>query len=142
MTDPHVQEPGHAHAQGQVRQEEDRVHTPAIVAVGVGSLLVFLLAGAATVGYLRMRQAQHPPILFPPEVGQSKIGMVEQDLFDVAVRGQRDLALKRAQLGSYGWVDREKGIVHLPIERAMELVAQGVRPSTAPAKAAPPGAQP
>lgn len=29
-----------------------------------------------------------------------------------------------ARLESYGWVDRERGIVHIPIERAMELAAR------------------
>ena len=29
------------------------------------------------------------------------------------------------QLGSYGWVDRKAGVIRVPIERAMELVAQG-----------------
>jgi hypothetical protein len=33
-------------------------------------------------------------------------------------------ATQEAQLNSYGWVDRENGIVHIPIERAMELLAQ------------------
>lgn len=132
-------QPGHGH--GRVRSEEDRVHTPMIIGVGVGSLLVFLLASAATVAYLGMRQGQHPPILIPPEAGQSKIGMVEQDLFDVAVRGARDVAQRRATLDSYGWVDREKGIVRIPIGRAMELAAQGVRP-TSGGEPAPPGAQP
>ena len=69
--------------------------------------------------------------------------MVEQDLFSVAVRGQEDTVRRREKLGRYGWVDRDKGIVHLPIDRAMELVVQGVR--AAPAAGAPPvtpGAQP
>jgi hypothetical protein len=37
-------------------------------------------------------------------------------------------------LYSYGWVDEKTGIVHVPIERAMELIAQRglpVRPQTA-----------
>jgi hypothetical protein len=41
---------------------------------------------------------------------------------------QDDLARFRAaeetQLETYGWVDREKGIVHIPIEQAMRSVAQ------------------
>jgi hypothetical protein len=41
---------------------------------------------------------------------------------------QQDLKQMRAEedqiLSSYGWVDREKGIVRLPIGRAMELLAQ------------------
>ena len=28
------------------------------------------------------------------------------------------------RLSTYGWVDRQAGVVHLPIERAMELVAK------------------
>jgi len=28
------------------------------------------------------------------------------------------------RLGSYGWIDREKGIVHLPIQRAAQLWIQ------------------
>jgi hypothetical protein len=33
-------------------------------------------------------------------------------------------AEENVTLESYGWVDRSKGIVRIPIERAMELVAQ------------------
>ena len=28
------------------------------------------------------------------------------------------------QLNSYGWVDEKAGVAHIPIERAMELIAQ------------------
>jgi hypothetical protein len=30
-------------------------------------------------------------------------------------------------LGGYGWVDREKGIVHIPVERAMDLLVEEAR---------------
>lgn len=43
---------------------------------------------------------------------------------------------EEARLKSYGWIDQEKGIVHIPIERAMEiLVKKGLpaRQSKAPA---------
>jgi len=33
-------------------------------------------------------------------------------------------ATQEAELNSYGWVDQSKGIVHIPIDRAMELLAQ------------------
>ena len=37
-------------------------------------------------------------------------------------------AREAAALESYGWVDRQKGIVHIPVERAMELlVERGLR---------------
>jgi hypothetical protein len=41
---------------------------------------------------------------------------------------ERDLTTLRqredAQLHSYGWVDRSAGTVHIPIERAMDLLAE------------------
>ena len=30
---------------------------------------------------------------------------------------------KRARLNSYGWVDREQGVAHVPIERAMQMLS-------------------
>jgi hypothetical protein len=33
-------------------------------------------------------------------------------------------AREHERLSTYGWVDRQAGVVHLPIERAMELVAE------------------
>lgn len=43
---------------------------------------------------------------------------------DPAGELQRREALARRRLESYGWVDRERGIIHIPIERAMELYTQ------------------
>ncbi len=44
------------------------------------------------------------------------------------VHGPEDLRDLRARedaiLHDYGWIDREKGIVRIPIERAMELLVQ------------------
>jgi len=121
-----------------VRSEEDHISTGTILLVGVGSLLVFLVAGWSAVAYLHARQAEHGPLAVATEAGKSKIGMVEQDFFDLAVRGTRQKAQKSQRLGSWGWVDRDAGVVHMPIDRAMELVAQGVRAGAATA----PGAQP
>ena len=38
----------------------------------------------------------------------------------------------RARLTSYGWVDRDAGLVHMPIDEAMRLVAQRGLPVRAP----------
>ena len=37
-------------------------------------------------------------------------------------------------LNSYGWVDRQAGIVRIPIERAMQLLVEGGNPTPEPAK--------
>jgi hypothetical protein len=128
---------------GQVRSEEDRISTGKILVVGIGSLLLFFFAAVVTSSYLRMRQGERPAVPIPAEIGRSKIGLVEQQLFDQAVRGERDRAVREERLRSYGWVDRRQGIVHIPIERAMELVAGGARPAPGGApEATPPGGQP
>ena len=62
------------------------------------------------------------------------------------IHGTRDWQEFRSseekQLTTYGWMDRATGVVHIPIEAAMELVAQrGVGPlSSLPATASPPAA--
>ncbi|MGA2357187.1 MAG: hypothetical protein ABSG02_22050 [Terriglobales bacterium] len=37
---------------------------------------------------------------------------------------RKDLVKQEEQLNSYGWVDQKAGVAHIPIERAMELIAQ------------------
>jgi hypothetical protein len=37
-----------------------------------------------------------------------------------------------ARLRSYGWIDRQRGIIHIPIERAMDLIAQRGLPTRGP----------
>jgi hypothetical protein len=127
MTAPH-EEIRHGH--GEVRSEEDRIASGAIIGVGVASLVVFLLAGWAASAYFWARFTDHPQPPPPSEVGRSKIGMVEQQLFERARRGERDRAARLERLRSFGWVDREAGIAHIPIDRAMDLVSKGVRPAT------------
>jgi len=56
-------------------------------------------------------EARHPPP--EPRLQVSP----KQDL-------QAWLAAEMARLHSYGWVDREAGIVRIPIERAMEILVE------------------
>ncbi len=125
----------HAHADHGARSEPDVVPSGSIVAVGVGALVIFLLASLAATTYLRGQERQHPLPPAPPELGRSKIGMVEQQLFELADRGARDHARRVQRLQSYGWVDRSQGIAHIPIGEAMDLVLHGVRPSGPPSAA-------
>jgi hypothetical protein len=46
-------------------------------------------------------------------------------------------ATENAALTTYGWVDRENGIVHIPIDRAMDLILQRglpTRPQSQPSE--------
>ncbi|HSN90585.1 MAG TPA: hypothetical protein VLS93_05115 [Anaeromyxobacteraceae bacterium] len=132
MTEAHGNQPAHAPT------EEDRISTGPVLWVGAGSLVVFFLASLATTSYLHLREGQSPPPPVPAEVGQSKIGLVEQQLFEVSLRGEQQRKTQRERLESWGWADRERGTLHMPIERAMELTAEGVRPPPGPPPAPPP----
>jgi len=125
-----------------VRSEEDRVPSVRLVLVGVAALLVFFVGSFLTASYERARERESGPIVVPPELGQNKIGLVEQQTFDLVVRGERARARQLERLGSTGWLDRQAGIAHIPIDEAMRLVAAGVRPGTTEGGAPPPGGQP
>jgi hypothetical protein len=62
----------------------------------------------------------------------------------VLFEGDHRLADWRAEratrLNGYGWVDRSKGIVHIPIEKAIDEVIAGALPEGAPKEGAPKGA--
>jgi hypothetical protein len=134
----------HGHAHGGVRSEEDRISTGRIVAVGVASLLLFIVSGLAVLWYFETTRAARPGPPISVEVGRSKIGLVEQQLFERAARGERDRAARLERLGGYGWVDRGAGVAHVPIDLAMELVAKGTRarPGAPPRDSRVPGGQP
>jgi hypothetical protein len=121
---------GHGHG---VRSEEDRVPVARVAMVGVVSLAIFFVGSFLAVQYLRMRQAERGPVAVPAEIGQSKIGLVEQQPFALSLRADRLRAQQLQRLGSLGWVDRQTGVAHIPIEEAMRLVVAGVRPPSAPA---------
>lgn len=137
-----------SHGDHGVRQEEDRISTVAVVGVGVASLVVFTVASLVVARYWHGR-VEANPVVIPAEVGQNKIGMVEQQMFGSTVpfRGERQRTAQLQRLSSYGWVDQPAGIAHLPIADAMSLVVKGVRPMPVvppePASQAPaPGGQP
>ena len=117
--------------QPHMRQEPDRPNVPMLSWVGVATLLVF---GSCLVGVVFLTQGRErafvphgepPP---PAAVRAAQIGLVNQRLFGEQPENARIKERAQRQLGSYGWVDRDAGLVHLPIDRAMELVAKGARP--------------
>jgi hypothetical protein len=90
--------------------------------VGVGALLMVVLAILLTMLLL------HNPWV-PPEVRTpSMLTPAPRAPYHLDVDPtNRLIALReraQRQLTSYGWVDRKAGIVRIPIERAMALVAK------------------
>jgi len=125
---------------GHPRAEDDHVESRTVALVGVGALVAFTVASLAAMAYLRLEVARRPAATLPPELGQTKIGLVEQSLFSDGnpLRGDRDRAARLVRLHGWGWVDRPGGVAHIPIEEAMELVVQGARAPRADPPVAPP----
>ncbi|GIW40243.1 MAG: hypothetical protein KatS3mg076_0820 [Candidatus Binatia bacterium] len=92
--------------------------------VGLALAFFVLLAGAALFtfelwGALRSRPRVESPLA---ELRKGRLPP-EPRLQPEPIRDLEEL--RRAEdelLGTYGWVDRERGIVRIPVERAMELV--------------------
>jgi hypothetical protein len=126
----------HGHGGAHPPAEEDRIHSKTIVFVGVAALVVFFVASLVAIAAMKKQQRDllpDGPAPLPAELGQSKIGVLEQRLFEYSNQAAVLREVQRRKLESAGWVDRAQGVARLPIGRAMELVVQGERPApTAP----------
>ena len=98
-------------------------------------IIVVLLASYALIVRLRdgaARRVEPPsPLVIVPEPTPGALLEIQPGRALQAMREQEEAHLK-----GYGWIDEEKGIVHIPIERAMEiLIKKGLpaRQSKAPA---------
>ena len=115
---------------------EDHIDFHKVIAVGVVSLIIFALGIWWAAGILRheTKRAEDSTGLAAESalLGKPEIGIVDQ----VPYSGDHRLADWRqersSRLNSYGWVDRAKGIVHVPIERAMDATLAGALPEGAP----------
>jgi hypothetical protein len=116
--------------------EETDVNVIAVGKVGIALLLVTIAAMAMLVGvfnYLKTSEGGEavtvdPAKVFPqPQLEKTPIPDLK------AVRAAEDEVLT-----TYGWVDRQKGVVRIPIAQAMDLVVKKGLPVRA---AAPPTAE-
>ena len=90
-----------------------------LIAAGLAALIVLgLVAGWA---YLAVRQ--HTAPREGPAAAGFQDGPAYRTSIDAAWDGyQRDI---RSHLVGYGWVNRPAGIVHIPVERAIDLLCAG-----------------
>jgi len=123
-------EPSHStkHLPPPEAQAEEAVQSGKVLLVGIVSLLVF---GGATCWSTRIwretRMGLEPsgPIAPGAEIGKPEIGIVDQPPFETIRAAERTRAEQLGHLQSYGWIDRDKGIIHIPIDKAIDqLVAE------------------
>jgi hypothetical protein len=107
-------------------QDVEKLPTKAIVFVLAAALTVFgiglWLANKERVGGIDRLHGEFGEAEHPPSVGRPEIGIVDQELFETEVRSQTYKLEASKKLHTYGWVDRPAGIIHIPVEKAMEMV--------------------
>ena len=91
-----------------------------------GALCGLTIGGLLSMGLLFGYYSSQPPSGAPPTALEMEPQVLPQPRLQL--HEHLDLERKRqaedAILTSYGWVDRKAGVVRIPIERAMELVAE------------------
>jgi hypothetical protein len=117
----------------EVHHEESDVNFRAILGFGVGLIVVALVIHVmmwVLLGYFEAREGQQGPRMYPLAVGQENRLPPEPRL---QTNPREDLAELRARedalLHTYGWVDRNAGIVRIPIETAMKVTLERGLPS-------------
>ena len=121
----HHDETLNPHARGY---QEDRIHVGPIALFTVGLTVVVVIVFIAIAFLMnRFNQAQERlaerrPALFALE---------DDDLYPgprLQEKPPRDMEIMRLEvnerLNSYGWVDRETGVAHIPIDRALSIVSE------------------
>ena len=126
---PHAGEMPHGPADNvEVHHEESDVNIRAIFGFGAGLIAVAIVVHVAILllfNFFDSRAKQQAVATYPLAAAQEERLPPEPRL---QTEPREDLAALRARedqtLRSYGWVDRNAGVVRIPIDRAMELTLQ------------------
>jgi len=109
----------------EVEHAQQKMNWPWIIGVGVGSVIIFAVATLWSTHILNatrseMQPAGPPPI--PKEVNQYEVGIVNLRVFALDQRAAQKRLRQMERLDSYGWVDRETGVAHIPVSEAMKML--------------------
>jgi hypothetical protein len=125
---PHAAPVAPAGMNPEVHHEESDVNIIAIFAFGLGlvvvaavvSLLVFVLFR-----FFEVREAARVPLAYPLAISREGALPPEPRLQTNPRQDLADLRAKEdALLTTYGWVDKNAGVVRIPIDEAMKLTLQ------------------
>ena len=121
-----------------LREEPEAVSAPLVT----GALVFTLLMGAALIigayALLRGREGELRPSGRFAERSlrvDGPVGGVLQEPFEIAGARPSEREQQEQELHQFGWVDRTRRIVRIPIEQAMRLIVEGnqtVKPAEEP----------
>jgi hypothetical protein len=97
-----------------------------IALFGIGLVVAVAVAVIVTSLFMRYRAFQHVRQEIPvPRLAREREATPGTPLqVDAPNELRRMRAAEQAALNSYGWVDKEAGIVRIPVDRAMEILAK------------------
>jgi hypothetical protein len=120
-------EPSHSteHMPPPEAQAEEGIGWFGVIGTGIASILIFAIATFVVYRYMEQREKSLQvggALPIPAQMGQAEVGIVDQVPFDVTRSLQAYRTERVERLSSWGWMDRKQGTIHIPIDRAMELV--------------------
>jgi hypothetical protein len=113
----------------------DTVDYSKVVGVGIAALVVFALSilWSSRIYTRGIKAAEEKGgRAAAVDTTRPEIGIVDQVPFEHDARLKTWKGDRRAELEHYGWVDKSKGVVRIPIDVAMDKVAGGAMPAGAP----------
>ncbi len=134
--------PHHGHVDSEYEREDMTPGTvfSFLIGLAVACVLVyFIIIGMYKFldSYQRAHESAQNPLVTPTSPDSRDITLADVKQFPqprletnerVEINGFR--LAEEQQLHSYGWVDKNAGVVHIPIEQAMQLLAQRGLPTT------------
>jgi hypothetical protein len=121
-----------------VHHEASDINIRAVFAFGLGLIVVGVVVSLAVYvlfGYFTAREGRTVAAEYPLAVQQGAQLPPEPRLQIHPREDLQDLRASEAEiLGSYGWVDKNTGIVRIPIDEAMKLTLQRGLPARENAK--------
>lgn len=121
-----------------VRFEKEDIRATPVLKFLVGLAITCVVVAFLLVAFFRGMRSyvaglQPPPPHMKFEADRTAPGPVLQ--VNPAPDYQTFRAAEDALLGSYGWVDQSRGVVRIPVEEAMRILAERGLPPTAPQEA-------
>jgi hypothetical protein len=105
-----------------------------VLVFGLGIIVIILIMGVVIPGIVFKNMQWFTgkvPVPSQYQAGQDELPPAPR----IEVRGPRDLkefrAAEEKQLNSYGWTDRDKNLVRMPVDQAIDIIARRGLPSFA-----------
>jgi hypothetical protein len=117
----------------QLRQSQEKGHEirdarfSNVFMFGFGMIVLVVMAGIVIAAVVYKMTGWFENELPPPPQFQAQTNELPPQP-RIEVQGRRDLnefrAAEEQQLNSYGWVNKDQGIIRIPIDQAMRIIAE------------------